>query len=725
MSNTIRAERTRRGFAWGGLFVCLLWMGLWSGKPSSSDAQKMMPQDMILYDGGMQSAWQDWSWAEHSLIHEQVKYHGKPTLRLVPSDYKALYLHHTTFSLNDYTALSFAISGGKEGGQKLLVCFADMQDKFGTKVDLTPYLPNKKLPADRFVLCTIPLKAFQNEGLSVNGLVIQDNSGGKQEPVYLSEIRLLRRKPKPQGVEITLDVDTSQVLGSISPAIYGMAQPKAEHFAELKIPLSRWGGNATTRYNWELGNAWNSARDWYFRNGNYGAVAPEYRKPSSVADKAIVETLKAGADMILTIPTIGWVAKDDNTGSESKNVPPEGGDALSSKAEAIPGYDPTENRKRTSIRSVARKGKPFQFPPDREDGIVYQDEWIAHLVQRFGSAKAGGVKYYAMDNEPDLWDSTHTDIHPVRLGYQETLDQFLEYAKAVKEVDPTAKILGPVAWGWTGYFFSSRDRGTDNFATHAERKSHSNMPFLPWFLQQVSRQDASRGRRTLDYLDIHFYPAAQGVYEGKTDVDTNALRLRSVQGLWNPDYVDESWIGTSVQLIPRMKQWIQRYYPGTKLAITEWNWGAESTLNGGIAIAEVLGVLGREHVDMASYWTAPPVGSPGFFAWKMYLNADGTGKGFGETALAASSSDFERVSLFASVESKSRTLCLMILNKMPFDTAKITLNIKGKQVPENGKVYRYSEEDPKIILGSSAIDFREGRAQLTLPPYSITLIRCR
>lgn len=723
MSSQIQPEPVRRGVAWGGVLLCLLWIGLWGGKPSN--AQKNRPPDMVLYDGGMQNAWQDWSWAEHSLIQDAVKYHGKPTLRLVPSDYKALYLHHSTLSLKDYTSLSFAIQGGKEGGQKLIACFADTQDKFGTKVELDAYLPNKKLPADRFVVCTIPLKAFQNEGLSINGLVIQDNSGGKQSPVYLAEIRLLARKPKQQGVEISLEVDASKILGGISPAIYGMAQPKPEHFSELKMPLARWGGNAATRYNWELGNAWNSARDWQFRNGNYGANTPEYRKASSVADKSIGETLQAGADMILTIPTIGWVAKDDNNRSESKNVPMEGGDALSPNSDAIPGYDPTENRKRTSVRSVARKGKPFQFPPDLEDGVVYQDEWVAHLVQRFGGAKHGGVKYYAMDNEPDLWDSTHTDIHPVRMGYQETLQQFLEYSKMVKEVDPSAKILGPVAWGWTGYFFSSKDRGTDNFATHAERKSHDNMPFLPWFLQQVARYDASRGRRTLDYLDIHFYPAAQGVYEGKTDTETNALRLRSVQGLWNPDYLDESWIGTSVQLIPRMQQWIQKYYPGTKLALTEWNWGAETTMNGGIAIAEVLGVLGREHVDMACYWTAPPVASPGFFAWKMYRNADGMGKGFGDTALSANSSDPEKVSLFASTDTKTQTLCLMILNKMPYDTAKITLNIKGKQIAEQGQVYLYSEENPKIIRGSTPLEIKEGKAQLTLPPYSITLVRCR
>jgi hypothetical protein len=658
-------------------------------------------------------------------MHEEVKHNGKPTIRLVPSEYRALYLHHQTLSLRDYATLSFSISGGKTGGQQIIICFAGIDDKFGAKIDIAPYLPNKKLPANRFVTCAIPLKAFQVENGQINGIAFQDNTGGKQEPVYIADIRLLQRKSKSQGVEVSLEVDTTRILGHISPYIYGMAQPKAEHLTELRIPLTRWGGNAATRYNWERGNSWNSARDWYFRNGNYGAISPTDRLPSGVADRAIREGKQGGAEMILTIPTIGWVSKDDNNGSESKNVPPEGGDPVRAGSDAITGYDPTENRKRTSVRSVARKSKPFQLPPNTEDDVVYQDEWVAHLVKRFGKADRGGVKFYAMDNEPDIWDVTHTDIHPVRLGYKETLQQFLEYASAVKDVDSSAKILGPVSWGWTGYFYSAKDRGKDNFASHIERSAHGDMPFLPWFLQQVARHDASKGRRTLDYLDIHYYPAGAGVYEGRTDAATNALRLRSVRSLWDENYADESWIGTNVQLIPRMQQWIQKYYKGTKLAITEWNWGAEGTMNGGLAIAEVLGTFGRENVDMACYWTAPPVGSPGFFAWKMFRNADDKGNGFGDTTLASTSSDPEKVQIFAAQESQNKTVTLLLLNKMPMDVAKITLNLKGKGTLSGAQVYRYSEEDPKIIRGIAPVTMREGKAVFSLPPYSITLLRCR
>src|SRR5207302_1739770 len=122
------------------------------------------------------------------------------------------------------------------------------------------------------------------------------------------------------------------------------------------------------------------------------------------------------------------------------------------------------------------------------------------------------------------------------------------------------------------------------------------------------------------------------------DDATNRLRLRSTRSLWDPSYVDESWINESVDLIPRMRDWIAQYYPGTRLAINEWNWGADKTMNGAVAIADVLGIYGREGVDMAAYWTSPPPGSPGASAFAMYTNYDGQGHGFGDVAIADTSS---------------------------------------------------------------------------------------
>ncbi|MCJ7701080.1 MAG: hypothetical protein MUO62_05820 [Anaerolineales bacterium] len=77
---------------------------------------------------------------------------------------------------------------------------------------------------------------------------------------------------------------------------------------------------------------------------------------------------------------------------------------------------------------------------------------------------------------------------------------------------------------------------------------------------------------------------------------STAHRLRSTRSLWDLDYIDESWINQPVALIPTMKKWIAENYPGTRLGISEWNWGADETMKGALAIADVLGIYGKEEV---------------------------------------------------------------------------------------------------------------------------------
>ena len=83
-------------------------------------------------------------------------------------------------------------------------------------------------------------------------------------------------------------------------------------------------------------------------------------------------------------------------------------------------------------------------------------------------------------------------------------------------------------------------------------------------------------------------------------------RNRSTRSLWDPNYVDETWINDKVQLIPRLRNWVNTYYyPGTPIGITEYNWGAEGHINGATTQADIFGIFGREGLDMAARWTTP------------------------------------------------------------------------------------------------------------------------
>src|SRR5262245_46867992 len=65
-------------------------------------------------------------------------------------------------------------------------------------------------------------------------------------------------------------------------------------------------------------------------------------------------------------------------------------------------------------------------------GPQFAQDWITHLIGRYGAASTGGVKLYNLDNEPGLWDSTHRDVHPQHPKYDELRDRTYEYAAAIK-----------------------------------------------------------------------------------------------------------------------------------------------------------------------------------------------------------------------------------------------------------------------------------------------------
>lgn len=465
----------------------------------------------------------------------------------------------------------------------------------------------------------------------------------------------------PPAGDVSVRLDPSAKGSPISPLIYGVAAADASTLQILGATLDRAGGNPSSRYNWVAGVS-NTGRDWQFRNVTFGS--------QTAADDGIAATLAAGATPLRTLPTIGWVARDGDNRTQSRQVPAAGGPPLRPGSDAIAGYNPAANRQATSVRSYART--PAQGPNPAVPA-VYQDEYVRHLVERFGSATHGAL-YFPMDNEPDLWSSTHTDVHPVRMGYDAMLANFLEYASMVKDEAPAARVLGPDVSGWTAYLFSDLDRGDDNFATHADRRSHGDEAFLPWWLSQVARSDAASGRRTLDFLDVHYYPQAQGVYSAAADPATQARRIRSVRGLYDPTFQDESWIATSVMLIPRLKRWIAANYPGTGLAITEYSWGGEKDASGAVAEAEVLGVFGREGVDLAAYWTYPPLDSPVGAAFRLYRNYDGRGATFGDRSIPVTSSSRE-VAGFAARHSDSGELDVVIANESLTSPTSVSLNL--------------------------------------------------
>ena len=663
-----------------------------------------------IYADALGDGWQDWSWGTKNFQAASPVHSGKFAITLAPGGNRGIYLHHDAYGTGGYGMLQAFVSGDTSAK----VCLVDGSAKFGEAVPLSRYAQPDPSGRSGWFWVRVPLADLgaPRGGEPITGIVFQPSLNAAP-PLVLDDISLLpdlSLPSAPTAATVAVTVNLTAGRHPISPYIYGMAFAPDDYMADLKIGVNRWGGNDKSRYDWVQGNADNAGRDWEFRN-RYALDDSVPPGPSSAADRFVSGNKVRGAATLLTVPTIGWVARDADNNHQSLNVP---------GADNTAGYDPAANRAATSVRSVARKNAPFTDAPTLAGGVVYQDEWIAHLKKTFGDAAHGGVQFYAMDNEPDLWDVSHTDVHPARMGYDDVLHNFLDYASAVKAVDPSSYVTGPVSWGWVGYNASALDRGDDNFKTSADRKRHGGDPFLLWFLKQVHAHDAQAGRRTLDVLDVHFYPQGSNVYGSASDKATRELRERSTRALWDPAYVDESWIAQPIELIPRLKTWISAGYPGTRIGITEWSFGADQDISGGLSTADALGIFGREDIYLANYWAYPVKNGPSYLAFKLYRNADGKGNSFGDVACTAVSADPSKLSCYAATDSRTGDLTLMLINKMARATITAPLSLRGASPSGPLKMWRVSADNPKEI---AAFPPSPLKATLTLPPQSMTLVR--
>lgn len=525
------------------------------------------------------------------------------------------------------------------------------------------------------------------------------------------------------AADVSFTIDTTADRHPISPDIYGMNFADPSLMRELGMTVRRWGGNATTRYNY-LDDTSNRGSDWFFETLPEDNADRARLPAGSAADRFVAEGLAVGTNTVLTVPLIGWTAKAGGRscsfsvakyGPQEKTDPwmPDCGNGLRPDGTPLTGNDPTDAN--TAIDPA------------------FVNRWVTHLVDTFGDASQGGVAYYNLDNEPMLWHETHRDVFPRGLDYDGLRDRTLAYAAAIKDADPSAKTLGPAEWGWTGYFWSARDAegGGDWWNNPRDRRAHGDVPLAAWYLAQLRDAERVTGRRLLDYFDLHYYPQAEGVSLSKAgDTATRALRLRSTRSLWDPTYKDESWIDEPVRLIPRMRDWVAQNYPGTMLAIGEYNWGALDDMNGALAQADVLGIFGREGIDLATLWDPMKPDEPGAFAFRAFRNYDGKGGRFGETAVrvtrdagagaGAGDGAGDDVAVFAAMHGQDDPLTVIAINKTP-SALGIQLSIKGYQtrggrtfvydaldltrLRPGGEVYPggYPYQSVRIALGASSI----------------------
>jgi len=596
------------------------------------------------------------------------------------------------------------------------------------------------------------------------------------------------------GAALTVDVATPG--NPISPDIYGMdayllhgTAADATAVAPTNITVDRWGGDSTERYNY-LADVTNSVDDWYFENqtGNGGDGWPAVS--GVTAFNALVQSNNtSGIKTLGTVPVLGWVAKDSTSCSFPQATYPNQL-AVNSKAafsndgrecgsgvypDGISGCTSSTGCDIPSDPTVTSIAEPPPAPPAASAVTAswaqstWAGGWTEYLVNQFGLGNSGaGVAIYDLDNEPSWWDSNDADVHPLPFTYDEVTKGGIGTALAIKTVDPTAEVSGPVMDFWWDYFYSKKDVesgwGTGPcfapWSNPADRTAHGGVPFVEYYLQQFAAAQKTYGVRLLDYVDLHTYfaaeyPAGSGnsvAFATAGDTGMQQARLNSTRAFWDPTYTDSSSnfpqpnysanpssLSCTVpqqapQAIPMMRTWVANDYPGTKLAIDEYNWGGMESINGALAQADILGIFGREGLSLGTMWptTDPSQQIPGMMAFQVYRNYDGKKSTFGDTVLpstsGAANANQGTLSIYAALRSSDDAVTVVVINKT-YGSLTSTVSLTGlSSSATTAQAYLYSNANLAAIVAQPAVTVAPpgtgGASTLTttFPAQSITLL---
>ncbi len=504
----------------------------------------------------------------------------------------------------------------------------------------------------------------------------------------------------------SVSIDVKSNVHTISPYIYGTNE------SYDGATVSRWGGNRSSAYNWE-NNASNGGNDANFTSDNFYDYT-ENKTPGLPILNAVKSADSKGQYSLVSLQAAGYVAADKN--------------GVVTEEQAAP----SERWKKVSFH----KNAPYSLVPDQLDDTVYIDELINYLSTKLGRAGDGGVSAYAIDNEPYLWNQTHARMHPEKTTPEELIQKTVDLSSVIRKLAPGADIYGPMFFGWSDAYRWGMEKEWDELKKLGKRDGNTTNYdwFVEYYLDTLSRVEKATGVRPVDAIAFHWYPESYGTKTHKriVDLDNNVsaaeliaddmieARLQAPRGLWDSRYTYYQANGKpsyvtygGKAIIPKIKKSINNFYPGTKIAFTEFEYDAEDHWSGGLCLVDVLGVFGREDVYLACKWDVFKKFS--IAAYNLYLNYDGEGSAFGKTSVYAMQSDTASLSSFASLD-ENENLHIIVVNKTA-DSVQTTFNI-ANGIYTDGVVYGFGKMGWTITKLGTVDKIENSAFSYDLPPYS-------
>jgi len=515
----------------------------------------------------------------------------------------------------------------------------------------------------------------------------------------------------PITADVTITVDPIKTK-PISPWIYGINFYTGISGAPSHLTIDRAGGNRWTAYNWET-NASNAGSDYFYQNDNYLSASTS---PAEAVRSVIAADRGLGMASIISVQLLGLVSADES-GPVNVSKPP----------------DLTRFRQVIDKKSAATSA-PFTTSPDPTDANVYMDEFLWALDQKFPGifgANASLPTFVSLDNEPELWNSTHLEVQgPTAISSDDYITKTINLTKALKDQFPGVVIFGPVHYGFEGIYdwqgeLTATPDGTNWFPDK--------------YLPAIKTASDAYGKPLVDVYDFHWYSEATDgstrvtnlTSASLTDAQVRAI-VQSSRSLWDPTFIENSWITNAVlsepiKILPRLQAKIDAEFPGTRIAITEYENGGNNHIAGTIAEADNLGIFGSQGVYAATLW---PLGNCPYIlaAFRAFRGFDGTTAGFGDTSLQTTSSSVQNVVVYASSDSSAPGRFVFVAINRSMSSQLTAIN--GVQLSGTASIYQMTASSAQgqspihpVLVQQTPVS--GDSVTITLPALSVSTIEVK
>ena len=498
-----------------------------------------------------------------------------------------------------------------------------------------------------------------------------------------------------ETVEVNVSVDTSLDRKAISRYIYGINDTAS--LSGVRATALNQTGNDFMTYNWE--NNYSNAGESYLA-ANRDVIADRYNRQSSdpavAADGLITTANHNHIDFtIASLPTIGYVAADSY------------GPLLNSEVAPSDRW----------VKTYTSKQGEYSLLPDKNDDAVYIDEYLNYIINYYGKSAFGGISAYSVGGDSFAW-SKEFPLASDNFTVEDYMQKTLDMAEMVKKADSNALVIG-------GGFESIESCAS--FAENAGWSKYKNdySWFVDFYLYELNKASQQNGKRLIDIIDVKYFPEEKTEYGisiiSETSPEANKMRIQAVRALWDGSYSKEGENKEFFPLLPTFQASINEYYPGTKLALTEYNFGGGNNITGGIAQVDALGCFAEEGVFLACL--SPDKNDDTTYQYSainLFTNYDGNGGEFGDVSVRAENNNEEICSSFAAIDNEG-VLNVVLTNKSDTLTQTVDIDISSEYRYSFAETYGFSFGKPEITEGMS-YSLSTDYLTVTLEPYSVVLI---